>query len=161
MVLLKLHHGVHKIAGHTSTHPPSSVGKLLRLTFSSELRKPCLKTGKNLSPNKFNSVFEKISKLQGEGMLATTPSNNRMRFHREHSPVHKSILQDVEVSQITKEGLIIYWLEDFNEIMSMSSSDIGYIKVIKMDKETNPNLLPVASKYAHFPSNTMNGLENH
>ena len=34
-----------KIAGHTNTHTPSNVGKLLRLTFSSDLRKPCLKTG--------------------------------------------------------------------------------------------------------------------
>ena len=31
---------------------PSSVGKLLRLTFSSDLGKPCLKTGESLSPNK-------------------------------------------------------------------------------------------------------------
>ena len=64
IVFVSLHQSVHKIAGCTNTHTPSSVGKLLRLTFSSDLRKLCLKTGKKTCLlTKFNSVFEKISKL--------------------------------------------------------------------------------------------------
>ena len=41
-----------KIAGHTNTHTQSGVGKLLRLTYSPDLRKPCLKTGENVPANK-------------------------------------------------------------------------------------------------------------
>ena len=48
----KLHHSAHKITGHTNTHKTSSVGKLIRITFSSDQKKPCLKTGKSLSFNK-------------------------------------------------------------------------------------------------------------
>ena len=32
-------------------------GKLLRLTFSSDLRKSCLKTGESMSPNKTSFCF--------------------------------------------------------------------------------------------------------
>ena len=41
----KLHHSDHKITGHTNTHSPSIDGKLFRITFSSDQKKPCLKTG--------------------------------------------------------------------------------------------------------------------
>ena len=52
MVLVNLHHSVHKIAGHTSTHTPSSVGILLRLTFLLRHEEAMFENGEIWSPNK-------------------------------------------------------------------------------------------------------------
>ena len=39
----------------------------------------------------------------------------------------------------------------FENIMSLSSNDIVYIKLIEMDIGTNPNLLPITSQPYTFP----------
>ena len=60
------------------------------------------------------------------------------------SPVHEIILQDVEISKVTKER-VDHLLEDFNDIMYASASNIAYMNLVKMDIEADPKLSPVAS----------------
>ena len=42
-------------------------------------------------------------------------------------------------------------IHNFEDSMSSSSNDIGQSKLIEMDIETDPNLLPVASKPCTLP----------
>ena len=61
---------VQKITGHTNTHTPSSVEIIFRITFSSDQKKPCLRTGKSLSSNKINVLFmRKLLHLQNLTVL--------------------------------------------------------------------------------------------
>ena len=78
-------------------------------------------------------------------MLPPTPQNHGMIFAWDYSTVDKIILQDAEISKITTERLD-HLLQDFNVIMSTNTSDIKYIKFIKMEIENDPNLPPVSSK---------------
>ena len=60
------------------------------------------------------------------------------------TPVIKVLLQDVKTSVETQEKLNGV-THAFESIMSSSSNDEGYTKLIQMDIETDPNLFPIAS----------------
>ena len=50
-------------------------------------------------------------------------------------------------------------LEKFIDIMSYCSSDVGYMKHIGMDVETDSNLSPLPQMHTHSLLNIMNGTE--
>ena len=53
-------------------YTPSGVGKLFGITFSSEQKKPCLKTGKSLSSNQnLSSVHEKITQMHSYNYISS------------------------------------------------------------------------------------------
>ena len=74
-----------------------------------------------------------------------------MMFPKDYSPVYNIILQDAEIFKVTG-GRFDCLLEDFNDIISISSSGIGYTELIEMDIETGPNLPSVSSKPDILPS---------
>ena len=55
------------------------------------------------------------------------------------------ILQDAKIIKDTQEKLK-HLLDIFEDIMSSSSSNIGYTKLIEMDTETDPTLPPIDFK---------------
>ena len=59
---------------------------------------------------------------------------------------------------MTQEKLGCLW-EDFAGNMSSCLCDIGYIKCIKMDIDTNPNLPFLLQKHTHFLLKIMNRSE--
>ena len=83
-------------------------------------------------------------------ILPAIPPDYKMIFPCDHIPVRKVLLKDAKISVETQEKLngLIHALED---IMSSSSNDIGYTKLIDMDIETDPNLPSVASKPYTLP----------
>ena len=62
----------------------------------------------------------------------------------------KCLLQHAKISADMQEQLNSL-IHAFEDIMSSSPNDIGYTKVIQIDKETNLNLPCVASKMYTFP----------
>ena len=68
------------------------------------------------------------------------------------------ILQDAEISTFTRDTLD-HLLDDYNDIKSSASSDMGYTIPIEIDKETNRKLPKVMSKPYTLPLNTINGLK--
>ena len=59
-------------------------------------------------------------------------------------PVRKVLLQDVKILANIQEQLNKL-IHAFQDIMSSSSNDIGYTKLIGMDIETDPDLPPIPS----------------
>ena len=59
--------------------------------------------------------------------------------------MQKYVLQDAKISKGTQEELKCL-LDNLEDIMSSSSSNIGYMKLIEMDIETDPNLPSVTLK---------------
>ena len=81
-----------------------------------------------------------------------------MIFPGDHTPIRKVLLQDAKILSETQEklnGLI----HAFKDIMSSSSNDIGYTKLIEMDIETDPNLPPYLLSLTHSLLNIKSGLE--
>ena len=71
------------------------------------------------------------SETKGE-IFPAIPSNSKMIFPGEHTPVRKVLLQDLKILLEMQEklnGLI----QTFEDIMSSSSNDIDYTNMIDMD----------------------------
>ena len=77
-------------------------------------------------------------------VLPSTPIGSKTIFPVDHTLIRKVILQDAKISKVTQEELK-FLLDNFEDIM-LSSSDIGYTKLIEVDTETNPNVPPIVSK---------------
>ena len=67
-----------------------------------------------------------------------------MIFQGGHTPVRKVLLQDGKILVEMQEKLNSL-IHTFEDIMSSSSNDIHYTKLIEIDIETDHNLPPVAS----------------
>ena len=88
-------------------------------------------------------------------MLPALPQHSIMIFLRDYTHVRIFILQDDGIYQTT-HSKVDCLLEDFSDIMSFYSSDIGYTKLINMDIENDPNLPSVASNHTHYLLHIMN-----
>ena len=67
---------------------------------------------------------------KGVEMLPGMPQDSKMIFHGDYLLVWKVILQGAELSKHTRE-MLCYLLDDYKDIMSSSSNDIGCMKLIK------------------------------
>ena len=83
-------------------------------------------------------------------MLPAIPQDSKIIFTGDHMPVRKALFKDAKISVETHEK----WnclIHAFECIMSASSNDICYTKLIEMDVETDPNVLSIASKPYTLP----------
>ena len=89
-------------------------------------------------------VISSISDAVFENKIKILPlilTGSKMNFLGVHTLIQKVILQDTKISKVAQE-ILKYPLDTFEDIISSSSSNIGYTKLIEMDIETYPNLIP-------------------
>ena len=77
--------------------------------------------------------------------LTPIPENSAFMFHKDFYLKPRITLLDVELPPKTQEQLETL-LEEFSNIMSKSSSDIGLMHLEEMYLHTRPGSIPVASK---------------
>ena len=77
--------------------------------------------------------------------LVPIPENSRFMFHKDFYPKPRITLLDAELSPKTQQQLEAL-LQEFSDIMSKSSSDIGLTHLKEMILHTEPGSIPVVSK---------------
>ena len=85
------------------------------------------------------------------------PQNNKMIFPGDYTPIRKVILQDAKISEPTQEK-VDSW-KGLQTLHHPFSSDVGYMKLIEMNIESDPNLPPLLQNHTHLLLNIMNGSE--
>ena len=90
-----------------------------------------------------HNISATVSETEIE-MLPAIPIGSKIIFPEDHPLIRKAILQDAKISKATQEKLKCL-LGNFEDTMSSTQRDIGYTKLIDVDRETDPNLPPVAS----------------
>ena len=81
------------------------------------------------------------------------PEKSAFTFHDNFYPKLKVVLEDATISDKTWDRLKLL-RQDYNDIVSQCSSDIGLTHLEKMTIETDPDLPPVASKPISFTFKT-------
>ena len=82
--------------------------------------------------------------------LAPILVNSAFMFHKDFSPKPRITLLDAELSPETQQGLEAL-LQEFSDIISKSSSDIGLTHLKEMVLHTEPGSIPVVSKPYSLP----------
>ena len=83
------------------------------------------------------------------------PEKSAFTFHQNLCTKQKGVIEDATMSDKTWDRLQEL-KQDYNDIVSQHSSDIGLTHVEEITIETGPDLPPVASKPYPLPLNTIN-----
>ena len=86
---------------------------------------------------------------ENTGKLAPIAENSVFMFHEDFYPKPRITQLDAELSPKTQqqlETLLEEYSEEFSDIMSESSSDIGLTHLKEMVLQTKPGSIPVVSK---------------
>ena len=78
------------------------------------------------------------------------PEKSAFTFHHNFYPKPKGVLEDATISDETKHKLQAI-KQDYNDIVSQHSSDMGLIPLEEMIMKIDPKLLPVTSKQYPLP----------